>query len=71
MISPSSRAFPLRLWAARGRLVCLLALPHRFLAPPGFARHLVVIASPTAPRLRRLMVYRRLAASPDDSPQAA
>jgi hypothetical protein len=53
----------LRLRSVGGRLVCLLSLP-RLHAAEGFVRELLVIASPTPPRLRCLTVYRRLAGPP-------
>lgn len=46
----------------------------RCLAPAGFASELVLVASPGPPRLRRLIVHRRLAdpgASCQDPPDAA
>ena len=53
----------LKVRSVRGRLVWLLSLP-RLHAAEGFVRELLVIASPTPPRLRRLTVYRRLAGPP-------
>jgi hypothetical protein len=53
----------LRIVSLGGRCVCLLSLP-RLHARAGFVRELLVIASPTSPRLRRLTVYRRLAGPP-------
>ena len=62
-----------RLRAAGRRLLCLIGLPA---TPAGssFARELVLVASPRPPRLRRLVVHRRLAAPvpcPEDTPEAA
>ena len=70
MISRSSRLLSFRLWSLRRRLVCRLGLPQR----DALARELVLVASPTAPHLRRLTVHRRLGAPsllPDDAPEAA
>ena len=53
----------LKVRSVRGRLVWLLSLPRPY-AAEGFVRELLVIASPTPPRLRRLTVYRRLAGPP-------
>jgi hypothetical protein len=53
----------LRIRAIGGRWVCLVSLP-RLHAAEGFVRELLVIASPTPPRLRHLTVYRRLAGPP-------
>jgi hypothetical protein len=55
----------------RGRLLCRFALPPCHGAGSALARELVLVLSPTAPHLRRLTVYRRLAAGPADPPQAA
>jgi len=55
----------------RGRLLCRFALPPCHGAGSPLARELVVVLSPTAPHLRRLTVYRRLAADPADTPPAA
>jgi hypothetical protein len=52
-----------RLRSFRGRLLCLLSFP-RLHATDGYVREILVIASPTPPRLRRLTVYRRLAGPP-------
>jgi hypothetical protein len=62
----------LRLRLAGRRLVCVVALPRRSDGAPG--RELVVVASPAAPRLRRLTVLRSPgspAVPPDDAPRAA
>src|SRR5438067_582133 len=58
MTSPSKR-LPLRLRSTRGRLCCLIALPGRDWAAAGFVRELALVASPTAPYLRRLGRHRR------------
>jgi hypothetical protein len=47
----------------RGRLICLLSLARLHIAD-GYVREILVIASPTSPRLRHLSVYRRLAGQP-------
>lgn len=62
-----------RLLAARprGRLICRFALRPCLGTSSAFARELVVVLSPTAPHLRRLTVYRRLAAGPHEPPRAA
>ena len=73
MTSPSRRS-PLRLRSTRGRLCCLIALPTRDRAAGGFVRELALVASPTAPYLRRWIVYRRGAdppTPPDEPPRAA
>jgi hypothetical protein len=70
---PASRAVPFRLQATSRRLLCLIGLPDDP-AAGGFARELVLVASPRPPRLRRLIVHRRLAGPapcPDDTPEAA
>jgi hypothetical protein len=62
----------LRLRLAGRRLVCVIALPGRSSGRSG--RELVLVASPRAPRLRRLTVLRlpdAPAAPPDDAPRAA
>ena len=48
-----------RLRTVRRRLLCLVGLPERSSDGP-FTRQLVLVASPTAPHLRRLTVHRRL-----------
>jgi hypothetical protein len=53
----------LRVRSFRGRLICLLSLA-RLHVEDGYVREILVIASPTPPRLRRLHVYRRLAGQP-------
>ena len=60
---PSEPMPTLSVRSVNGRLVCLLSLP-RLHAAEGFVRELLVIASPTPPRLRRLTIYRRLAGPP-------
>lgn len=71
MISRFSRLLTVRLRPGRGELLCRLALPPARCLPAGLARELVVVASPTAPRLRRLTVYRRAGDAPVDPPRAA
>lgn len=64
----------LRLRPTRGRLVCRISLPVRRFARGACHRELVLVASPLAPRLRRLTVYRRLAdplRGPDEPPRTA
>lgn len=53
MLRASSGLPFLRLRPLRGRLLCLIALP-----VGGAGRELALVASPTAPHLRRLDVYR-------------
>ena len=69
----SSRLPWLRLRSGRGRLLCLVGLPIRSGPTGRFAAELALVASPTAPRLRRLTVLRRLdaGAHPDGAPRAA
>jgi len=72
MISRSSRWLPLRLRPAGGRLICRLLFPS--LPWHAFQRELVVVASPTAPHLMRLTVYRLhsdVDGHVDDPPRAA
>lgn len=74
MRSPFSRIPSLRLRAARGRLLCLISLPLRGDASSGLARELALVASASAPHLRRLTVYRQLRnppLRPDDTVRAA
>ena len=52
-----------RLRSFRGRLIGVLSLA-RLHVGDGYVREILVIASPTPPRLRRLNVYRRLAGQP-------
>ena len=62
-----------RLRTVRRRLLCLIGLPEQS-TDGAFTRQLVLVASPTAPHLRRLTVHRRLGAPsllPDDAPEAA
>ncbi|HZR98291.1 MAG TPA: hypothetical protein VFE37_06275 [Chloroflexota bacterium] len=68
MTSPFSRLLARRL---RGRLICRLVLRPSEGGGSGPARELVVVLSPSAPYLRRLTVYRRLAAGPTRPPRAA
>jgi hypothetical protein len=68
MTSPFSRLLAGRL---RGRLICRFALRPSRSASAALARELVVVLSPSAPYLRRLTVYRRLAAAPTEPPRAA
>ncbi len=68
----SSPLSPLRLQPLGWRLICRLRFP--FLPWHTAQRELVVVASPTAPHLRRLTVYRPqsdLDGHVDDPPQAA
>ena len=69
----SSRLPWLRLRSARGRLLCLVALPDRTGATGRFAAELALIASSTAPCLRRLTVLHGLDSGvhPDGAPRAA
>ena len=72
MTSPSSWLPWLRLRSGRGRLICLVALPARTGTTGRVAAELALIASPTAPRLRRLTVLHRLdAVDPEGAPRAA
>lgn len=62
-----------RLRTVRRRLLCLIGFPEQGI-DGAFTRQLVLVASPTAPHLRRLTVLRRLGAPsvlPDDAPEAA
>jgi len=68
MTSPFSRL--LARWL-RGRLICRLALRPSTGASAPLVRELVVVLSPSPPHLRRLTVYRRLAAAPTEPPRAA
>ncbi len=68
MTSPFSRLLARR---PRGRLICRFALRPYGGAGSGPARELVVVLSPSAPYVRRLTVYRRLAAGPTRPPRAA
>ncbi len=65
-----SRSFSFRIRTAGGRLLCQLAVPPAAGMAEHIRRELVLVASPTVPHLRRLMVYRRLA-EPDGRPRAA
>ena len=74
MRSPFSGILPLRLRRTSGRILCSLPLPRADCDSESYLRELVVVASPTPPRLRHLTVYRRLPASaegPGYPPQAA
>jgi hypothetical protein len=68
MTSPFSRL--LAGWL-RGRLICRFALRPSRGTSPALVRELVLVLSPSAPYLRRLTVYRRLAAGPTRPPRAA
>jgi hypothetical protein len=68
MTSPLSRLLAHRL---RGRLICRFALRPPRGAGSALACELVIVLSPSAPYLRRLTVYRRLAAGPTRPPRAA
>lgn len=57
----------LRLWRSHGRLVCGLIMPWNRGVSSAPAHEVVVVVSPTAPRLRRFAVYRRPAAGPGES----
>ncbi len=61
-----------RLRSVRHRLLCLIRLPWRDVSGT-HTRELALVASPTAPYLRRLTIYRRREAPPScpDTPQAA
>lgn len=74
MIRRSSLAFPLRLSKVGARLLCHIPVPRFWRASESRAREMVLVASPTLPHLRLLMVYRSLdnrAAEPDGPPRAA
>ena len=60
---PSDPMPTFRLRSLRGQLLFLLSLPRLHVAD-GYVREILVIASPTTPRLRLLTVYRRLAGPP-------
>ena len=66
-----SRFRRLLAYRPRTRLICRFALRPYGGPAPAHSRELVVVVSPTAPHLRRLTVYRRLAAGPADPPRAA
>ena len=68
MTSRSRRPLAQRL---PGRLICRLPLPPCYATGSALGRELVVVVSPTPPRLRRLTVFRRLAVGPADPLQAA
>lgn len=71
MRSRSNRRFSLRLRRRRSGLLCRLVLPAFTALPDGLAREFVLIASLTAPHLRRLTVYRCLRGAQDEPPRAA
>ncbi len=71
MRSPSNDRFSLRLRRRRSGLLCRLVLPALFPLPDGLTRELVLVASPTAPRLRYLTVYRRALNGHGEPPRAA
>jgi single-strand DNA-binding protein len=56
---PSSRQSPIRWQPVARQLLCRFPLPPCHALAPAFSRELILVASPTAPRLRRLIVYRR------------
>ncbi|HZS00052.1 MAG TPA: hypothetical protein VFE37_15165 [Chloroflexota bacterium] len=68
MTSPFSRLLARR---PRGRLICRFALRPSPAARPALVRELVVVLSSSAPYLRRLTVYRGLAAGPTRPRRAA
>ena len=73
MTFPANRLPAVRLWSAGGRVFCRITVPWRD-AGGGLTREWALIASPTAPHLRRLTVYRRSPgppAFPDEPPAAA
>jgi hypothetical protein len=68
-ISRSSRLLFLRVQPFHGRLLCRISLrpsPDSVQAPD---RELVIVAAPSPPRLRHLIVYRQPVL--DDPPRAA
>lgn len=74
MICPSSQPLSIRLRTLGGRLYCLIRLPRLGAGARDLVAETTLVASPSAPHLRRFTVYRRLAgppSHPDGAPEAA
>jgi len=74
MICLSSQPLSIRLRTVGGRLCCLIRLPLLGAGTRGLVADTTLVASPSAPHLRRFTVYRRLAgppSPPDGAPEAA